>query len=279
MTKKLNLTFFLSKFTWCFFLITLLACGGGTTGTGEYEGKSFSGSIEDQDGQAAVGFSISLLSTGDSSSTDSEGKFSFNSNPQSSEIELLIEGAEFNQIVRIVDLPKEAVQVLLELSINTESNLISLISVSFEPLADSDPGEEETLEDSDPVSPSPEDPTQVDNRKHRVSLLILYANTKPVEAARINVPRLGLDLFTDSSGEVGFKLPRDSSSFRVNFFVQNLGSGLTLRGLMTEKPLDITVEIILSINEDFFDNPNIPVAAEDKDFFVSRKKVKKTRRK
>lgn len=114
-------------------LLLLVGCGGGTTGTGGTGSSDYNGRVLTDAGSPVSGALVTLLESGDSSSTDSNGSFSIPSDIDAPSVTLLVE-SEANQGQVVVDeLPSGPKEVSVEVTINRASREVKLTSKRVRP--------------------------------------------------------------------------------------------------------------------------------------------------
>ncbi len=92
----------------CF--VTLLVCvvfgcGGGTRGSG---GQLFDGFVSDVNGKALIQVNVTITATGDSATTDDNGRFSITTDDLSGGVEFLLEASTFSGTVISQEIPADA---------------------------------------------------------------------------------------------------------------------------------------------------------------------------
>lgn len=112
MKVKSNLRVFVTRVA-CFIAI---GCGGGTSGTGlnTYEGR-----VSYEDGAPIAGAVLTLESTGDSTSTNSNGDFTIDSTASGSEVSLLAESPTFSEHLTIRNVLKEHSRIRVNVTIDS----------------------------------------------------------------------------------------------------------------------------------------------------------------
>ena len=114
--------------SWCAILISifiplsLVGCGGGTSGTGL---QTFSGQVKSSTGEPVAGATLTLASTGDTAMTDASGRFVLRSTVKletTERIELLLESSQFTGTVVV---PEGAV---------TEGSAQITVDIVFDPV-------------------------------------------------------------------------------------------------------------------------------------------------
>lgn len=105
----------------CFNLFMLFGggCGGGTRGSG---GQLFDGVVSDSDFKALPGVSVTILSTGDSAITASDGTFSIETSTTSDTVEFLLESEQFSGRSATKIVPANAKRVFVRLVVGQGSS-------------------------------------------------------------------------------------------------------------------------------------------------------------
>jgi uncharacterized phage infection (PIP) family protein YhgE len=122
-------------------LAFLLSCaGGGTSGTG---GIQFSGSVSKSlakalNGEPLANVQVTLAETGESDVTDTEGRFEINSSATDlPTATLLIESAEIISSVLISDIPNNTRSVDVDLAVDLDAEIVSIVNIAIETEVDS----------------------------------------------------------------------------------------------------------------------------------------------
>jgi len=105
----------------CFNLFMLFGggCGGGTRGSG---GQLFDGVVSDSDFRALPGVSVTILTTGDSAITASDGPFSIATSTTSDTVEFLLESEQFSGRSATKVVPGNAKRVFVRLVVGQGSS-------------------------------------------------------------------------------------------------------------------------------------------------------------
>lgn len=101
-------------------ILVLCGCGGGSAGTG---GQFYQGNVVDRAGEALPGYTVTLLSTGDSAVSDQSGAFAIETSEDlSGKVDFLIEDGEVSVRTSISDVPLDAERVECVFEIDREGN-------------------------------------------------------------------------------------------------------------------------------------------------------------
>lgn len=110
-------------------LITFLpGCGGSTRGTG---GVTVEGRVQNTSGSPQSGVEVTILQTGDSSTTDEQGSYSIQSSALEA-LDLLLERGDFAAQINIPDVDLDTTRVIAEIQIDTASNQAAVTKVDKE---------------------------------------------------------------------------------------------------------------------------------------------------
>lgn len=103
-----------------FFLLCSGGCGGGTSGSGL---KNYHGSIDDTSSRALPGVNVTIESTGDNTTTDTDGKFAFQSSAFGKDISFLIESTDFKSRVVLQEIPESSAHISLKIVVDTRTDV------------------------------------------------------------------------------------------------------------------------------------------------------------
>lgn len=107
----------------------LVACGGGTTGTGG-DGVSVKGRVTDLTQSPLINYEITIAETGDSGRTDQNGGFNIHAEALLSEFNLLIEGDKVQTAAQVNDIPLDSESITVSVVVNRELNRASAMIVA-----------------------------------------------------------------------------------------------------------------------------------------------------
>lgn len=105
------------------FFSALCGCAGGTKGTGS---KEFEGRLLDFNDAALSAVDVTLLETGDTAVTDSEGRFSLRARLQG-QASFLFESDEFSLSAKVGDIPRGVATVTLAFKVNNDRSEVELV--------------------------------------------------------------------------------------------------------------------------------------------------------
>lgn len=107
-----------------------LGCGGGTSGTGV---KEFEGSLTTLGGDPVVGARITLVESGTTVTTDSQGKFALSGDLPEGQVALQVETNGVTNTVTISQLPRGEAAVNVELQLNQQTSSVTATNVIITP--------------------------------------------------------------------------------------------------------------------------------------------------
>jgi hypothetical protein len=108
--------------------LLLVGCGGGTTGSDGGTLVKVAGVVEDQNGAALVGVTVTALESGVSDISDQNGSFLFET-PAASQIELLFESEQISLKQMISELPADTERIVGRFRINVEKQNIEVLDL------------------------------------------------------------------------------------------------------------------------------------------------------
>ena len=103
-------------------LLTLLGCGGGSSGTGTGL-RRLTGTVQLTDKSAVAGATLTVAETGDSTTTGQDGSFALETTALGNEIKLLIESSSLSTSVTVNFLADGSGDVSLTITIDPLSNI------------------------------------------------------------------------------------------------------------------------------------------------------------
>lgn len=106
------------------FLVLLIGCGGGSSGTGTK--SSFEGIVQTVSGDPYSGATVTLLETGDSTTTDGSGQFILESEFSKSEATFEIERNLFKTQVAVSDLDASSNTFSLNITVDPDAGTASI---------------------------------------------------------------------------------------------------------------------------------------------------------
>ena len=113
----------------CIFLLQLVSCGGGSEGTGT-SNKSILGNILLEDGRPLDGADVTVIETGDSAITDSDGNFLIAAASSDSSLSLLIEKGEIHASAELTGLDSNAGTVQVQLTVKPQGDA-ALVAIDY----------------------------------------------------------------------------------------------------------------------------------------------------
>lgn len=221
-------------------IISFCACGGGTTGTGTYS-RSFSGTLQDTEGKPLSNFQVTILETGDSVETDSEGKFLIDSILDNRRATFLVEGETLNNQVEISDLPEEEGLIEINLEGDSDSNTIILLSIEVIALqtATPTPTPVEIPTETPTEDKSTPEPTPILNNIYKGS--VVDENNKSISGVKITLVNFNKSKLTDTSGS--FELTSKPGKNKVSVKVEYKGSSKTFEISVPKKSVKVVMQI------------------------------------
>ncbi len=109
------------------FILTMAGCGGGSEGTGSL--NTLSGVVSSVQSQPVAGALITVAETGQTTVTDSEGKFTIETPSEISDVTLAVSADSVDGNVVVNNLPQDPSQVSLEIQVDPTTNSVEAIQV------------------------------------------------------------------------------------------------------------------------------------------------------
>ena len=106
-------------------LLLLIACGGGSTGTGG-TGSEFSGKLVDITDKPVQDGTLTIEETGDSSTTDGEGNFAIEADVPPGMVTILVQAENSEGKTVMNDIPTGRQQVILNLKFNAREHTVEV---------------------------------------------------------------------------------------------------------------------------------------------------------
>ena len=221
----------------------IVGCGGGTTGTGEFERKLIIGDLSDQNGSALPGATLTLLDSGDSTTTDGNGNFRLETSlePGETTLELELNGTASRLVL---DLPAGDIVSDLELVFDSESGAVSVASISIVPREDFEAPKPTPTPDNSGEEPKPVDPQQEESILRGT---IQFVDGPAVPGAIVTLPQFDLQALTLKDGKFRFTFDPAVSgkSLLVRVSYKNVRDTLTIRNIPAESSI---IEVTLRLN-------------------------------
>lgn len=107
----------------------LASCGGGSSDSGMPSINSVSGFIHTHTGVPLSDIAVTLEETGDSAATDAAGNFHISTDLQATSIHLSLSRDDFEGNAVINDIPADVVKVVVDLSADTATGQVQVVSV------------------------------------------------------------------------------------------------------------------------------------------------------
>lgn len=95
-------------------LLVGIGCGGGTRGSG---GQLYEGFIGDESLKALPGLSVTIVQSGDSATSDEEGRFTIQTTSLAGKLSLLVEGSNISTTIETAEVPADATRIKLTITI------------------------------------------------------------------------------------------------------------------------------------------------------------------
>ena len=110
-------------------LLACSACSGGSRGTG---GKDITGKVQNSASEPVVGAQVTILESGDSGVTDSNGSFAIVS-PVSGTLTFLVETVDLNTQVALDNVPEGPAEIDLDIEVDEEDDSSEITRVDIKP--------------------------------------------------------------------------------------------------------------------------------------------------
>lgn len=235
--------------------MSLTACGGGTSGTGDDRGRvSLRGSVTSHDGQPIRDIRVIVAENGDEASTDASGQFAISTSLTKDNPLLILQGAGIDSTVTLQGVAKSATTVEVELSVSADKSSLEVVDIRVD--VESTP-QATPIATSTPVMPS----NNTDKPRADYVWTILgttkLPNGDPVAGARLRVSPGNVSLSTDSSGEFSTATTASGSKIVIEISYKGRSASTTIRNLPQSSDLQIKVQLIVRLDSSAVD-PNNP---------------------
>lgn len=247
----------LSRLRCLLFIITLFAalfsaffsagCGGGTSGTGV---KSFEGVVRSLSGAPIENAQITIVQTGETTTTNSEGQFEIRSKTEEPNVEVALSSPEVSDIVSVTELPPVSAVVSMNITVDSDKKEVTSATIEVTPTRsdndsndESDDAESSAANDvplvvgAEPVIPSGS--TLIQGR-------LLSPTGEPLSGIVVTIPRTGISTVTDSEGNFVLDAGFLSGSVGIEFSADGLSTSVDLGDLPDDAAtIDVQVELDL----------------------------------
>jgi hypothetical protein len=246
------------------FLTTIfLACGGGTTGTGELVNRNLSGQITDQDSKALSAVKITVLESGDTTSTSSNGQFELSTQVPAGDFNLLIETSDFEKTVKVTNFEANKKDLILDIKVNVTGKDIVLLSVKVKDNATDDDTNDKDDTDLDNDKEDEPDSEEITNSIIRGQ--IVFLDNSPASGVKVILDNK-TSVSTNKSGFFKFEKKITKTVADLNFQYNKSTGGIKLSNL-PKKPFIIEVKIQIKIDPNQI---NANVSTEDIAVLISK---------
>lgn len=109
-------------------IVTLLGCGGGTTGTGDFDSTRIEGKVIRLDGTSLAGAEVTVLETGDSTVTNASGDFIIEARLDAAEVNLSVISGALSATVNLGATPPSGSTITVQLLADEGENTVTIIS-------------------------------------------------------------------------------------------------------------------------------------------------------
>lgn len=106
----------------------LINCGGGTTGTGDFDSARVEGRVIDLSGAPLIDAQVTIPETGNFTFTDNDGNFEINAAFTTPEISLVVVSSTLNAAVSLGAAPANGTKLTVEVLADKEHNTITIIT-------------------------------------------------------------------------------------------------------------------------------------------------------
>lgn len=115
----------INRLLFIFPLLLIIACGGGSLGTGSSEGTTISGEVRDFKGNPVANATIIVVGTGETAKTDSAGKFVIQSEDSNTDIEIEVQSSLGTDKITVTP-DKESGGVQIDLQIDNSGQVVDV---------------------------------------------------------------------------------------------------------------------------------------------------------
>jgi hypothetical protein len=128
-------------------VLVLAGCGGGTRGSG---GQFYEGFVGDPAGKSLPNVTVTLLASGDSATSDTQGRFFIETQVLAGSLDLMLEGDGFEATTTTAPIPVGArrVRITLTVSLGQEPRVTSSVEVVERTEAEGDAGRDDDGDNS-----------------------------------------------------------------------------------------------------------------------------------
>ncbi|NMC64328.1 MAG: carboxypeptidase regulatory-like domain-containing protein [SAR324 cluster bacterium] len=256
-------------------ILMLGACGGGTTGTGDIGGqsiKSVSGTIYDTKGAPFENAELQIQETGNSVTSDNNGKFDFSTNLTENTINLRVSRGDFDAVVQIDGLQDKGSQLVLQLVVNLETEQLSVESIQFIVDEGTEDPEKEDAAQTPPEESQPSNPVKAPEQSVLISGIVLKSDGDAFSGVQVTFVEGDAQSSTNINGE--FLLEGSTSERRITLRLKKgIYSGkLVIRDIPAAKNLKVRLKILTSPRIDLNGKPvlnsddNLSVVAREIEF-------------
>ena len=254
----------INKIIFVLLLTCFLACGGGTTGTGAYSTRNFSGTLKDTSGNPLINFNLTVLENGDSTSTDQNGKFLLSTELENNRVTFVFDGGALNNELQINDLPDSNEIIYLEIEADQENNAITLLSLKIIPLTSPDPTPSPVLDNDDKpkptptpndgAKPKPQKPTPIATPTPTPILNNIYKGKvidhsgEGLSGVKITLQNYSKSVFTNNSGN--FEISSRPGSANINLLIQYFNHSKTISFNIPDESVLVQLSIKITLEDE-----------------------------
>ncbi len=244
----------------CFVLFcafgSLLACGGGTTGTGDVSGGRITrivGEVRNSaSGEVVSGTLVTVQETGDSAVTDAEGAFFIETTLVDSSASLVVRGTDFDSTVELGDIPPQDATVKVTLIVNELDNIVTVASISISVNSEESQVKPESAtpiqqQDTSPETSSSDSDQQQeeDSPDSVVKGTVLFDDGSAAVGAEVRILQTGDRDHTNRHGR--FRIESTSLPERITLRVAFEGAkgSVSISGIPRRHSVEIRVVLVL----------------------------------
>jgi|GEM_PF-5147555 len=230
--------------------LALAGCGGGTTGTGEPGTPRIQGVLIEPDGSPIAEAQVVISQSGDSATTDSEGRFEIVTSLSGPRATLMVQRGSTVAAVDIEGIPagESIVKVVLEL--NQQTGVIILAAVNITPVGSPTPAQGPP---ANTATPSPTGTADGDSSGQKPGTgrsifqgTAWLSNGQPAWGALIRIVRTGVQAPTNQNGFFRINTPSVSGAVRIAVRYGNFQGYVTVPNVPRQDVV-VTMQIILAL--------------------------------
>jgi hypothetical protein len=211
----------------CALIITLIGCGGGTTGSGDAPSVKVYGTVTDQQGRAVSSGSVTDLYGGASTEITAGGGFTLSAIPDNGEVSLDVTAQGTSGSIQVKNLPSTTQSVAIKVVVDSVSGIVTVASVEIDAADPNDPANQEIAQ--------------------RVRGSITGSTGKPAKNVTVSIVGARGSTKTDASGSFTLNAKSTTGTLTLRLTYKGLDGETVLRGIPKDRPCTLRVRLSISI--------------------------------